>query len=452
MTSDSATDVELYDVADLVRGVSYRHPDLVESDQDGIPLLRATNIGDGALVFDELLYVPPGHVKKEQLLRQFDAVIAMSSGSRKAVGRLAQLRSDWRGCVGAFCGIIRPKEDAIHPSFLGYVLSSRDYRVHIDSQAVGTAIMNLSRDRVLSYRFKLPPPNEQEAIASVLGTLDDKIEQNRRAAQVLERLARAIFKAWFVDFEPVKAKAAGAASFPSVPQEVFDALPTGFVESGIGLVPEGWRVGVLGDVFKIGLGGQWGSDERSDAESYPARCLRGIDCHELAAGSRPNVPLRWLKPHLAAKRELADGVVLVEGSGSFCGRSILWRETFKSLYKEDVLYSNFTKRLDPLLSAGQATVGWYQMKAAYDSGLIGNHRTGSAFPNLDIKGMLKSFSIVIPGDSIASAFARLVASFSSPQVIAENCKLSEMRDYLLPKLLSGEVRAAEADRAIEGVA
>ena len=94
----------------------------------------------------------------------------------------------------------------------------------------------------------LPPVDEQRAIAAVLGALDDKIEQNRRTARTLERLARAIFRAWFVDFEPVKAKADGATSFPSMPQHVFDALPTRFDDSDIGPVPEGWEVKALTSV------------------------------------------------------------------------------------------------------------------------------------------------------------------------------------------------------------
>ena len=92
------------------------------------------------------------------------------------------------------------------------------------------------------------PLDEQRAIAGVLGALDDKIEQNRRTARALERLARAIFRAWFVDFEPVKAKAAGATAFPSMPQPVFDALPTRFVDSEIGPVPEGWEVSALDEL------------------------------------------------------------------------------------------------------------------------------------------------------------------------------------------------------------
>jgi hypothetical protein len=86
------------------------------------------------------------------------------------------------------------------------------------------------------------PPPTFHLLPVVLGALDDKIEQNRRTARALERLARAIFRAWFVDFEPVKAKAAGATAFPSMPQPVFDALPTRFVDSAIGPVPEGWEV------------------------------------------------------------------------------------------------------------------------------------------------------------------------------------------------------------------
>ena len=115
---------------------------------------------------------------------------------------------------------------------------------------------------------------EQRAIAAVLCALDDKIEQNRRTAQALERLARAIFRAWFVDFEPVKAKAAGATSFPSMPQPVFDALPTRFVESEIGPVPEGWEVGrSLEDLAEV-------NPRCSEARRHGERTLfeHGVPC------------------------------------------------------------------------------------------------------------------------------------------------------------------------------
>ena len=107
---------------------------------------------------------------------------------------------------------------------------------------VGSANPTLNRNHVHPIEVCWPQLPEQRAIAGVLGALDDKIEQNWRTARALERLARAIFRAWFVDFEPVTAKAAGATAFPSMPQPVFDALPTRFVDSDIGPVPEGWTL------------------------------------------------------------------------------------------------------------------------------------------------------------------------------------------------------------------
>ena len=108
----------------------------------------------------------------------------------------------------------------------------------------------------------MPPEGLRESITETVGALDSKIEQNRRTAQSLERLARAIFQAWFVDFEPVKAKAAGATAFPSMPQPVFDALPMRFVDSEIGPVPEGWEVKALSSTCTL-VGG--GTPKRSEA-------------------------------------------------------------------------------------------------------------------------------------------------------------------------------------------
>ena len=166
------------------------------------------------------------------------------------------------------------------------------------------AYVSLTAQRQLNVA--LPEINEQRAIAGVLGGLDDKIEQNRRTARALERLARAIFRAWFVDFEPVKAKAAGAASFPSMPQPVFDALPTRFVDSDIGPVPEGWEVKALSSVCTLVGGGTpkrsesayWGGDvpwysvkdAPSDGEIWVINTSERITDHGLANSAARIVP------------------------------------------------------------------------------------------------------------------------------------------------------------------
>jgi len=140
-------------------------------------------------------------------------------------------------------------------TFMSYQLQTARHREWIIRHAAGTTMASLNESIIRDIPIVLPPLAEQRAIAAVLGALDDKIEQNRRTAQALERLARAIFRAWFVDFEPVKAKAAGAAAFPSMPQHVFDALPTRFIDSDLGPVPEGWEVKAIGDVVSVKGGG-----------------------------------------------------------------------------------------------------------------------------------------------------------------------------------------------------
>lgn len=325
--------------------------------------------------------------------------------------------------------------------FVYYALSKTNIRPWV----TGAVQPKLNQRNMNQIPIPYPEAGIRRGIVDVLGSLDDKIEQNRRTARALERLARAIFRAWFVDFEPVKAKAAGAASFPSMPQAVFDALPSTFTDSDLGPVPAGWKVRTLGDIFEIGVGGQWGEDEPNEKSTLAARCLRGIDCHELASGALPEVPLRYLKPDLAAKRTLAEGVVLVEGSGSFCGRSFFWRNAYASLFREPVLYTNFTKRLDPRLSVSQSLVGWLHMRDAYDAGGMAAHRTGSAFPNLDLQGLLDTYPLAIPPRQISDSFADTFNALDDPHYIRESRKLAELRDYLLPQLLSGHVPVEVGD-------
>ena len=141
--------------------------------------------------------------------------------------------------------------DRADTRFLMYALR----HVDINAYLTGAVMPKLTQGNLKRIEISHPLLPEQRAIAGVLSSLDDKIEQNRRTARTLERLARAIFRAWFVDFEPVKAKAEGATSFLSMPQEVFDTIPTRIVDSDIGPVPEGWEVKAIGDVVTAKGGG-----------------------------------------------------------------------------------------------------------------------------------------------------------------------------------------------------
>ena len=119
--------------------------------------------------------------------------------------------------------VIKDKR-SLKARYLYYVMCSAEYRHEVLASATGTTVKHTSPERIKRFRFHLPPPLEQRAIAHILGTLDDKIELNRRMNETLEAMARALFKSWFIDFDPVRAKMAGHD--PDLPQHLADLFPT----------------------------------------------------------------------------------------------------------------------------------------------------------------------------------------------------------------------------------
>ena len=287
--------------------------------------------------------------------------------------------------------------------------------------------------------ISLPPLEDQRAIARVLGALDDRIEINRRMSETLEEMARALFRSWFVDFDPVRAKAEGQ---PSGLPPALDALfPASFESSELGEMAAGWEVETLGDVFELAVGGAWGRDAPDQKATEHVHCLRGIDCHALAEGRIPKAPVRWLTPRQLAIRALPRGTILIEGSGSFCGRSLFWSDQMSILFERPVTYSNFVKRLDRTgCSISQAAVVWQFMRRAYRDGEIQQYRTGTAFPNLDVHSLLSTLNVVVPPEAIADLYVRLCAWDARLEQSQQSQTLSRLRDALLPRLVSGELR------------
>jgi len=284
------------------------------------------------------------------------------------------------------------------------------------------AYVSLTAQRQLS--IPLPKIAEQRAIAGVLGALDDKIEQNRRTAQALERLARAIFRAWFVDFEPVKAKASGAIAFPSVAQPVFDALPIRFVDSEFGPVPDGWEVKLIGTIatFLNGLALQK-YPPRGDGED-----LRVIKIAELRKGSTEGAD--WANCDVPEQYVVDDGDLLFSWSGTleaefwFGGRGALNQHLFKVMSAH---YPNWF-----CLLWIREHLPWFRTIAASKATTMGHIK----------RGHLQERHVVIPAADVLHAADQTIGSLYDlhAQVMVESRKLAGMRDFLLPKLLSGEVR------------
>ncbi len=155
--------------------------------------------------------------------------------------------------------VIRGRPSVTHTDFAYYLTLWGEVRGYAISHMTGTS----GRQRVPTDSFDhltvpIPPLPEQRAIAHILGTLDDKIELNRRMSETLEQMARALFKAWFVDFEPVRAKMEGrwrrGESLPGLPAHLYDLFPDRLVDSELGEIPEGWGVGTVDEEFDLTMG------------------------------------------------------------------------------------------------------------------------------------------------------------------------------------------------------
>ncbi len=194
------TYVTLREISEFVRGVSYSKDESTKTPQsDLVPILRATNI-DEELDFEDLVYVPPKRVQEEQYIKAFDIVIAMSSGSKELVGKAAQVRKDFLGSFGTFCGVVRVNAQ-LERKYIGWFFQSPNYRNSISSASSGININNLRREHVLEQLVPLSPLPEQHRIISkieeLFSDLDAGVEAWKRVKANLKRYRQAVLKAAF---------------------------------------------------------------------------------------------------------------------------------------------------------------------------------------------------------------------------------------------------------------
>lgn len=316
--------------------------------------------------------------------------------------------------------------------FLMYALR----HVGIDAYLTGAVMPKLTQGNLNRIEILHPSLSEQRAIAGVLGALDDKIEQNRRTGRALETLARAIFRAWFVDFEPVKAKAAGANSFPGMPRDVFDALPAEFAGSNIGPIPKGWEVKAIGDVVTTKGGG-------TPSTKNPVFWDGGVHCW-----ATPKDMSRLSHPVLLdTERRITDAGVDSINSGILPVGTVLMSSLAPVGYLAIADVPTAINQGFIAMVCDGPLPPVYVLNWAFTSmDTIKAHASGTTFPEISKKNF-RPLPVVQPTGDVIAAYQQAADPLFEMLIacVRENEKLSVMRDYLLPKLLSGSVRVEIAN-------
>lgn len=329
------------------------------------------------------------------------------------------------------------------PAFVSYFFHSNDGQHKLLANASQTGVPSIARPSsyLKTIELSLPPLTEQRAIARILGTLDDKIELTRRANETLEAMARTLFKAWLVDFEPVRAKLEGrwqrGQSLPGLPAHVYDLFPDRLVDSELGEIPEGWESVPASHLVEFN-------------PSEPLRKETEAPYIEMAAlptsGSWPEPPV--LRPYGSGMRFRNGDTLLARitpclenGKTAFVqclpDNAVGWGSTEYIVMRPKL---PVPQEFGYLLARDDA---FREQAIRSMTGTSGRQRVQA--------DSVAAFRLAAPSNkAVWDAFSRVVApAFTSIKANAEAiATLIQLRDTLLPKLISGELRVLDADRIV----
>ena len=378
---------------------------------------------------------------ERRLLQAKDIVLEISGGSRtsnQSTGRTLFITQEILEQLGgpaipaSFCRLMRLRDDVVAPRYAYYALQEmyRSGRARLYEHH-STGISNFQFEYFLDQELVwLPSLPEQRAIAHILGTLDDKIELNRRMNETLEATARALFKSWFVDFDPDRAKAEGRD--PGLPQPLADLFPARLVDSELGEIPEGWELKSLDEIARFLNGLALQKYPPADGRSLPVIKIAQLRAGNTGGADRASADL---DPDYVVN----DGDILFSWSGSL--ECVLWaggpgalnQHLFKVTsadYPRWLCYLGVHAHLDDFrhIAAGKATT----------MGHIQRHHLSDAKLAVPTKSLLDAMNTVI---------APIIQSLWKRDV--QSRVLAALRDTLLPNLISGELRVEDAQRFVE---
>ncbi len=334
---------------------------------------------------------------------------------------------------------IRPK-DGLNNYYLFYWFMLAGRIGWLEPFFTGTTIKHLTGKALNELQVPLPPIEEQRAIAHILGTLDDKIELNRRTNATLEAMARALFKAWFVDFEPVRAKLEDrwqpGLSLPGLPAHLYDLFPDRLVDSELGEIPEGWRHSSIGEEVTV-CGGATPSTKEPEFWEGGQHCW--ATPKDLSALKFPVL--------LDTDRKITDAGLAKIGSGLLPVGTVLLssRAPIGYLAIAEVptaINQGFIAMKCVGALPNAFVLPW--CRASMDA-IVGN-ANGSTFQEIS-KSNFRPLRVVVPSAPVLESFTKSADSIYRQMVENErqSRSLAQLRDTLLPKLICGELRIPDAE-------
>jgi type I restriction enzyme S subunit len=396
----------LEDLMMLDSGFAFKSSEWVET---GTPVIKIRNVQDGFVDLSGCSFVSDETAKKaSNWLGEIGNTLIALTGA--GVGEIGRIRHNQSGLINQRVGWVRPK-DAEEEDYIYYLL--RYFKNEIIELASGSAQPNVSPKDILRLECQVPPKAERKAVGIILAKLDEKIVLNKLLTTTLEDIAQTIFKSWFIDFDPIKAKMAGEK--PVGMDDATAALfPGSMEESELGLIPSGWQVKLLGDLVT----------PKKGKTITRATCVDG-DVPVVAGGLQP--------AYFHNTANVLQPAITVSASGANAG--------YVRLYLEDIWASDCSY----INSEITQTVHFWYLFLSRNQELIYAMQQGAAQPHLypsDLMRLKLSYPNSI--DSVLKFEETVTPLFLEIGALKrQNESLRSLRDSLLPRLISGELQIPE---------
>lgn len=394
--------------------------------QNGYRALSAKIIKTGAIVNEDSIRFVDEELYRRWMkdeVQRGDIFVT----SEAPFGQIYYWNSDEKIVLSQRLFCLRLSEE-VCSKFVYYYMITNTFQAELDGRATGTTVIGLRQPELLKCKINLPSLAEQQRIASILSSLDEKIEVNRRINDNLEQQAQALFKSWFVDFEP------------------FRDQP--FVESELGMIPEGWRVGRYEEIIEMTISGDWGKEKREGKYVHKVACIRGCDFQDIKNGLRGNTPERYILEKNYQSKHFHHNDVLVEISGGTqtvsTGRVCPVSQLLIDKFNADIVCTNFCRVIRPI--AAYAAYLYYSWLYKYNGKVMFGYENGtSGIKNFRIKDFISVEPVVIPPADLLGKFQQFVDSVQLQIQTrgSESSRLAQLRDTLLPRLMSGELNVNE---------
>lgn len=445
-----------------------------KSQLDFIRYIDISSVSTGSFDTPKILNINNAPSRAKRILRDNDFIISTVRPNLKQFSFIEEAKNNLIASTG-FCVV--SSENSELGWYLYSLVTSDLFTEYLVKIADGGAYPAFNPKEIEDAIIPLPNKSTLKFISNTAKSFHQKIQLNTQINQTLEQIAQAIFKSWFVDFDPVRAKADALAQGKTQAEaelaaqqiisgktpeeltalsqthpdqyaelaEIAKAFPSEFEEvEGFGEVPRGWELRPFGEVLESTIGGDWGKEKPDQKHTENVFIFRGTDLPNIYKGDIEDTPNRYIALNKLKNRKVKFGDIIIEVSGGSknqpTGRSLFITNNLLSTFKNNIIPASFCRLFRPQNEKIGIILATH-LKMIYEQGKTWEYQVQSTgISNFQTNNFLENEKVILPNNYLIDEFYNEIVFIYEKMTTKENNHLKEIRDLLLPRLLNGDIK------------